>query len=46
MQLRSIIFYAVTICFILVLTVLSPRYGSKHILIDLGLTALYGMSDP
>ncbi|KAG2219930.1 hypothetical protein INT45_010444 [Circinella minor] len=42
MQPRSIVFYFVTGALIVFLTVLSPKYGSKNILIDLGLVALYG----
>ncbi|KAG0172424.1 hypothetical protein DFQ28_010739 [Apophysomyces sp. BC1034] len=39
---RSIVFYIISCNLILLLTVLSPRYGSKYIFIDLGLCAFYG----
>ncbi|GAB5587872.1 hypothetical protein Unana1_02772 [Umbelopsis nana] len=39
---EAIIYYSVTGGLILILTGLSPRWGSKSILIDLGLVALYG----
>ncbi|KAI9312182.1 magnesium transporter NIPA-domain-containing protein [Dichotomocladium elegans] len=42
MQTRSLIFYVVTFSMIAAFTVLSPKYGTKNILIDLGLVALYG----
>ncbi|CDS08928.1 hypothetical protein LRAMOSA10288 [Lichtheimia ramosa] len=42
MQTRSVIFYAISIMAISVLTLLSPMYGTRNILIDLGLVAFYG----
>ncbi|KAI8575880.1 hypothetical protein K450DRAFT_259619 [Umbelopsis ramanniana AG] len=41
-SMEAIIYYSITGGLILILTVLSPRWGSKSILIDLGLVALYG----
>ncbi|KAI9253938.1 magnesium transporter NIPA-domain-containing protein [Phascolomyces articulosus] len=41
-QPRSIVFYLISGVLIVLLTALSPKYGSKNILIDLGLVALYG----
>ncbi|KAH8551482.1 magnesium transporter NIPA-domain-containing protein, partial [Umbelopsis sp. PMI_123] len=41
-SMEAIIYYSITGGLILVLTALSPRWGSKSILIDLGLVALYG----
>jgi drug/metabolite transporter (DMT)-like permease len=41
-QLRSIIYFAISGGLIFALTVLSPRYGSQSIMIDLGLVAIYG----
>ncbi|CDH60614.1 duf803 domain membrane protein [Lichtheimia corymbifera JMRC:FSU:9682] len=42
MQTRSVIFYAISIMAISILTLLSPMYGARNILIDLGLVAFYG----
>ncbi|KAI7874494.1 DUF803-domain-containing protein [Lichtheimia hyalospora FSU 10163] len=42
MQTRSVIFYAISIMAISILTLLSPTYGARNILIDLGLVAFYG----
>jgi len=41
-SMEAIIYYSITGGLILILTALSPRWGSKSILIDLGLVALYG----
>jgi drug/metabolite transporter (DMT)-like permease len=41
-SMEAIIYYSVTGGLILLLTALSPRWGSTSILIDLGLVALYG----
>lgn len=41
-SMQAIIYYSITGGLILFLTVLSPKYGSTSILIDLGLVALYG----
>ncbi|KAH8555339.1 magnesium transporter NIPA-domain-containing protein [Umbelopsis sp. PMI_123] len=41
-QVRSIVYFAITGAAIIALTVLSPRYGAKSIIIDLGLVAIYG----
>ncbi|KAG2175239.1 hypothetical protein INT44_007727 [Umbelopsis vinacea] len=41
-SMEAIIYYSITGGLILILTILSPRWGSKSILIDLGLVALYG----
>ncbi|ORX43017.1 DUF803-domain-containing protein, partial [Hesseltinella vesiculosa] len=39
---RSFIFYIVTLVLIIALSLLSPTYGSRSILVDLGIVALYG----
>jgi hypothetical protein len=44
-QVRSIVYFAITGAAIIALTVLSPRYGAKSIIIDLGLVAIYGEFD-
>ncbi|GAB5587703.1 hypothetical protein Unana1_02603 [Umbelopsis nana] len=41
-QLRSLIYFATSGGLICALTILSPRYGSQSIMIDLGLVAIYG----
>ncbi|CAO3639720.1 unnamed protein product [Cunninghamella blakesleeana] len=41
-QMRSFLFYIITISLITLLTILSPKYGSSNIFIDLGIVALYG----
>ncbi|KAI8387005.1 magnesium transporter NIPA-domain-containing protein [Blakeslea trispora] len=41
-QLQSIIYFILTAICIVVLTILSPMYGSSSIMIDLGLVAIYG----
>lgn len=41
-QLQSIIYFILTGCAIVTLTVLSPIYGTSSIMIDLGLVAIYG----
>ncbi|KAI8054784.1 magnesium transporter NIPA-domain-containing protein [Thamnidium elegans] len=41
-QLQSIIYFILTACAIITLTVLSPLYGASSIMIDLGLVAIYG----
>ncbi|KAI8341132.1 magnesium transporter NIPA-domain-containing protein [Chlamydoabsidia padenii] len=41
-QIRSLVFYGVTVFIIAVLTLLSPRYGSSNIFVDLGIVAVYG----
>lgn len=39
---RSLVYFAVTGIAIAALTILSPLYGSRSIMIDLGLVAIYG----
>ncbi|KAI8378206.1 magnesium transporter NIPA-domain-containing protein [Choanephora cucurbitarum] len=41
-QLQSIVYFILTAIAIVVLTILSPMYGSSSIMIDLGLVAIYG----
>ncbi|KAG2209954.1 hypothetical protein INT47_003389 [Mucor saturninus] len=41
-QLQSIIYFILTACAIVTLTILSPIYGASSIMIDLGLVAIYG----
>ncbi|KAI8097498.1 magnesium transporter NIPA-domain-containing protein [Halteromyces radiatus] len=41
-QIRSIVFYGITLFLIIVLTLLSPDYGAKNIFVDLGIVAVYG----
>ncbi|KAM3588926.1 hypothetical protein VKS41_001354 [Umbelopsis sp. WA50703] len=41
-SMQAIIYYSITCGLILLLTALSPKWGSTSILIDLGLVALYG----
>ncbi|GAA5801296.1 hypothetical protein HPULCUR_006742 [Helicostylum pulchrum] len=41
-QLQSIIYFILTACAIITLTILSPLYGASSIMIDLGLVAIYG----
>lgn len=41
-QMRAIIYFAVTGAIIAALTILSPLYGNRSIMIDLGLVAIYG----
>jgi hypothetical protein len=41
-QMRSFVFYGVTVFMIVVLTILSPHYGANNIFVDLGVVALYG----
>lgn len=41
-QLQSIIYFILTGVAIVILTILSPIYGTTSIMIDLGLVAIYG----
>lgn len=41
-QLQSIIYFILTGVAIVILTILSPIYGTSSIMIDLGLVAIYG----
>ncbi|KAI7905620.1 magnesium transporter NIPA-domain-containing protein [Cokeromyces recurvatus] len=41
-QIRSVIYFILTGIAIIILTLLSPIYGSNSIMIDLGLVAIYG----
>ncbi|KAI9020214.1 magnesium transporter NIPA-domain-containing protein [Phycomyces nitens] len=41
-QTRSLVYFSLTGAAIMALTILSPLYGTKSIMIDLGLVAIYG----
>ncbi|CAO3636755.1 unnamed protein product [Cunninghamella echinulata] len=41
-QMRSFLFYIITISLIIFLSLISPQYGASNIFIDLGIVALYG----
>ncbi|KAI9299733.1 magnesium transporter NIPA-domain-containing protein, partial [Cunninghamella echinulata] len=41
-QMRSFLFYIITISLIVFLSLISPQYGASNIFIDLGIVALYG----
>ncbi|CAO3594569.1 unnamed protein product [Absidia cylindrospora] len=42
-QIRSFVFYGVTVFMIVVLTIINPQYGANNIFVDLGIVALYGV---